>query len=138
MNYDLIKALHALGAAGALGPLLMAPWISYKLRYAKSSNKILLLKGLEFTDRYYNIFGWIVMLTGIVLFYLQDWHRIFQIWFILSVLLFIVDSVAEKVWRDPAIEILTNTEPSDVVWIPETRRLHKAVLVQMMVQHLSF
>ncbi|CAM3193619.1 hypothetical protein [Vibrio diazotrophicus] len=138
MNYDLIKILHALGAVGATGSLLLAPWMSYKLRDAKSTNKTLLLKGLEFTDRYYNIAGWIVMLSGIVMFYLQDWHRIFQTWFVLSVALFIIDSIAEKIWRDPATEILTNIDPVDELWFQESRRLHKAVLAQMICTALIF
>ena len=138
MSYDLFKMVHAIGAVGATGSLLVAPWMSYKLRHATASNKTLLLKGLAFTDRYYNIAGWIVMLSGIVMFYLQDWHRIFQFWFVLSVVIFIVDSIAEKIWRDPANDALTSLNPDDVLWLSETQRLHKAVMTQMICTSLIF
>lgn len=138
MSYDLFKMIHTIGAVGATGPLLVAPWMSYKLRNATASNKTLLLKGLAFTDRYYNIAGWIVMLSGIVMFYLQDWHRMFQIWFVLSVAIFIIDSIAEKKWRDPANDALASLNPDDVLWLSETQRLHKAVMTQMICTSLIF
>ena len=83
MKYDIVKIIHTLCALAVTGSLLIAPWLSYQLRKCQphTNNKLLLLKGLEFTDKYYNIAGW---------------HRIFEAWFVLSVTIFIIDSLAEK------------------------------------------
>ncbi|WP_241613255.1 hypothetical protein [Rosenbergiella epipactidis] len=131
MSYNLIKALHALVAIAATGPLLFAPWLSARLKNSRAENATLLLQGLEVTDRYYNIAGWILMLSGIGMFWLNDWHRLFQIWFLLSVVIFVIDSLAEKRLRDPAISTLTKSHPSNDDWTHASERLHKAVLIQM-------
>jgi len=131
LNYDVIKIFHALAAVAATGPLLFAPWLSARLKICRAENAALLLQGLTVTDRFYNIAGWALMLSGIGMFWLYDWHRLFQIWFVLSVTIFIIDSLAEKRLRDPAIAALTKLHPSDENWISTVARLHKAVVTQM-------
>ncbi|MGB8667878.1 MAG: hypothetical protein WCD24_24515 [Serratia inhibens] len=136
MSYDVIKIVHALAAVAATGPLLFAPWLSARLVRCQAENKTLLLSGLAASDRFYNIAGWALMLSGIALFWLQDWHRVFQLWFILSVVIFIVDSAAEKRWRDPANEVLAQLQPGEPGWAENTARLHKAVIAQMICTSL--
>lgn len=131
MNYDVIKIFHALAAVAATGPLLFAPWLSARLKICRSENAALLLQGLTVTDRFYNIAGWALMLSGIGMFWLYDWHRLFQVWFLLSVAIFIVDSLAEKRLRDPAIAALVKLHPGGADWGATVARLHKAVLAQM-------
>lgn len=101
-------------------------------------NKTLLLNGLSVADTYYNIAGWVLMLSGIVMFWLQDWHRVFQLWFILSVLVFIIDSLAEKRLRDPANKALATLQPGEPGWDENTSRLHNAVSTQMVCTLLIF
>ena len=43
------------------------------------------------------------MLSGITLFRLQYWLRAFQLWFMLRVAIFMIDSLAEKCWRHHGI-----------------------------------
>jgi len=131
LNYDVIKIFHALAAVAATGPLLFAPWLSARLKICRAENATLLLQGLTVTDRFYNIAGWALMLSGIGMFWLYDWHRLFQIWFVLSVAIFIIDSLAEKRLRDPAIAALTKLHPGHEDWISTVTRLHKAVVTQM-------
>ncbi|CAK6500169.1 hypothetical protein PANPA_00094 (plasmid) [Pantoea sp. Nvir] len=131
MNYDVIKMLHALAAVAATGPLLFAPWLSARLKGCRSENTALLLQGLKITDRYYNIAGWALMLSGIAMFWLYDWHRLFQVWFLLSVAIFVIDSLAEKRLRDPANAALATLRPGDAEWHTTAARLHKAVVAQM-------
>ncbi len=138
MNYDLIKVVHALAAVVAVGPMIFAPWLSRRLKNCHADNKTWLLSGLNATDTYYNIAGWVLILTGIGMFYLQDWHRIFQLWFILSVVIFIFDSIVEKRIRDPANDALANLQPSDSQWSENTDRLHQAVTAQMLSTALIF
>ncbi|EFE95270.1 hypothetical protein [Serratia odorifera] len=131
MNYDIIKLVHALAAVAATGPLLFAPWLSARLAVSPAENKTVLLNGLAATDRFYNIAGWGLMLSGIALFWLQDWHRAFQLWFVLSVAIFVIDSLAEKRWRDPATTALAQLQPGQEGWAENAARLHKAVIAQM-------
>lgn len=131
MSYDVIKMVHALAAVAATGPLLFAPWLSARLKRCQSENAALLLQGLDVTDRYYNIAGWVLMLSGIGMFWLHDWHRLFQIWFLLSVAIFVIDSLAEKRLRDPANTALATLRPGDAEWSANVARLHKAVVAQM-------
>lgn len=131
MNYDVIKMIHALAAVAATGPLLFAPWFSARLKRCQPANAALLLRGVEVTDRFYNIAGWVLMLSGIGMFWLHDWHRIFQVWFMLSVAIFVIDSLAEKRLRDPASTALTSLSPDDADWSVNVSRLHKAVVAQM-------
>lgn len=131
MNYDVIKMLHALAAVAAAGPLLFAPWLSARLKLCRPENAALLLQGLKVTDRYYNIAGWALMLSGIGMFWLHDWRRLFQIWFLLSVAIFVIDSLAERRLRDPANAALATLRPGDANWSATVARLHKAVVAQM-------
>jgi len=138
MIFELIKMIHILGAVGATGILLVAPWMSFKLKESDISNKNLLLTGLCFTDVFYNIAGWITILSGIFMFWFQNWYGVFQIWFVISLTIFIIDSIFEKKWREPANEILKKIEPNDPKWLKETKRLHKAVTAQMICTSLIF
>ncbi|ALX93031.1 hypothetical protein AV650_05430 [Serratia fonticola] len=138
LNYDVIKVVHILAAVFATGPLLFSPWLSIRLKRCQGGNKNLLLNGLSAADTYYNIAGWVLMLSGIVMFWLQDWHRVFQLWFILSVLVFIIDSLAEKRLRDPANKALTTLQPGEPGWDENTARLHNAVITQMVCTLLIF
>lgn len=131
MSYDVVKVVHALAAVAATGPLLFAPWLSAHLKRGQVGNQAMLLSGLAVTDRYYNIAGWVLMLSGMVMFYLEDWHRVFQLWFLLSVVIFVFDSLAEKRLRDPANDALAKLQPGDAGWQENVSRLHKAVLTQM-------
>lgn len=131
MNYDAIKIFHALAAVAATGPLLFAPWLSARLKVCGSENAALLLQGLAVTDRYYNIAGWALMLSGIGMFWLHDWHRLFQLWFLLSVAIFVIDSLAEKRLRDPTLAALAKLGPGHENWSPTVAHLHQAVLAQM-------
>lgn len=131
MSYDVIKLFHALAAVAATGPLLFAPWLSARLKRCQPEGAALLLQGLAVTDRYYNIAGWALMLSGIAMFWLYDWHRLFQIWFLLSVAIFVIDSLAEKRLRDPASAALATLRPGDADWRTQVARLHKAVVAQM-------
>lgn len=131
MYYDWVKVVHALAAVVAVGPMLFAPWLSRCLTLSNGDNKALILKGLDAIDTFYNIAGWGLMLTGAVMFYLQDWHRIFQLWFILSVIIFIFDSIAEKRIRDPANDALIDLEPGASGWVENTLNLTKAVKAQV-------
>ncbi|MEI8633165.1 hypothetical protein P4S72_16300 [Vibrio sp. PP-XX7] len=137
MNYDMIKVIHALAAVAATGPLLFAPWLSARLKTCQVETKTLLLKGLSFSDTFYNIAGWVVMLSGIVMFWLQDWHRIFQLWFMLSVVIFVIDSIAEKM-AGLILESLENPTPRDIGWTLYTQRIHKAVMTQTICTALIF
>ncbi|WP_447876637.1 hypothetical protein [Serratia fonticola] len=138
LNYDFIKVVHVLAAVAATGPLLFSPWLSARLKRCQGGNKTLLLNGLSVADTYYNIAGWVLMLSGIVMFWLQDWHRVFQLWFILSVLVFIIDSLAEKRLRDPANKALATLQPGEPGWDENTSRLHNAVSTQMVCTLLIF
>ncbi|ARJ41021.1 hypothetical protein B1H58_02755 [Pantoea alhagi] len=131
MSYNVIKLVHALAAVAATGPLLFAPWMSAHLKRGQPQNQAILLRGLDATDRYYNIAGWVLMLSGIVMFWLQDWHRVFQLWFLLSVAIFVLDSLAEKRLRDPANDALATLLPGEEGWQASVSRLHKAVITQM-------
>ena len=130
MSYDAIKLVHAMAAVTATGPLLFSPWLSARLKRCQADNKTLLLNGLDAADTYYNIAGWVLMLSGIVMFWLHDWSRIFQLWFILSVAVFVVDSIAEKRLRDSATEALAALQPGEPGWTENTARLHKGVMTQ--------
>ncbi|WP_353613520.1 hypothetical protein [Mangrovibacter phragmitis] len=136
LSYDITKVLHALAAVSATGPLLFSPWLSARLKRCQGDNKNLLLKGLSVADTYYNIAGWVLILSGVAMFWLQDWYRVFQLWFILSVLVFIIDSVAEKRLRDPANKALTTLQPGELGWDENTALLHKAVIIQMVCTSL--
>ena len=132
MSYVAIKIIHSLAAVAAMGPLMFAPWMSTQLKHCREdSNKALLLKGIETTDTYYNVAGWILILSGVAMFWMQDWHRVFQLWFILSVVVFGLDSLAEKRLRDPAIKALMPLKPGEVGWSEHTGALHRAVMIQM-------
>ncbi|MDO4641056.1 MAG: hypothetical protein Q4A84_05045 [Neisseria sp.] len=131
MSYNLVHVLHILFAIVAVGPLLFAPWLSLRLKTCEEEReKFLLLKGLRAIDIYYNIAGWGLMLSGGVLLYLHEWHRIFQLWFIFSVLLFIVDSIAEKFLRDPSGEMLNQLTPKATNWNEYSLKMHKAIVIQ--------
>lgn len=132
LEYNLMKLIHALAAVAATGPLLFAPWLSWRLQSCQqNTEKQLLLSGLTITDRFYNIAGWLLMISGAVMLWMEDWHRLFQLWFVLSVALFVIDSIAEKKWRDPATTALDTTTPGASGWQQHTIRLHRAVLTQM-------
>ncbi|WP_226093667.1 hypothetical protein [Dickeya oryzae] len=132
LEYNLMKLLHALAAVAATGPLLFAPWLSWRLQSCQQNpEKQLLLSGLTITDRFYNVAGWLLMISGAVMLWLDDWHRLFQLWFVLSVAFFVIDSIAEKKWRDPATTALDTTGPGEPGWLLHTSRLHRAVLTQM-------
>lgn len=130
IEYDAIKILHALAAVAATGPLLVAPWLSAQLKHCSTDNKPLLLRGLAFTDRFYNVGGWGLILSGILMFWLKDWKRCFELWFLLSVAIFVLDSALEKRLRDPANEVLQACSPDAEQWQPAARQIHRGVLGQ--------
>lgn len=130
VHYDVFKIAHALAAVAATGPLLFAPWLSAQLKSCSFATKPLLLGGLAFTDRLYNVAGWGLMLSGILMFWLKDWQRSFELWFLLSVAIFVLDSVIEKRLRDPANEVLKTTSPGADQWLPAVRQIHLGVLGQ--------
>lgn len=68
---------------------------------------------------------------AVALFWLQDWHRAFQLWFVLSVAIFMIDSLAEKRWRDPATTALAQLLLGQDGWAENADQLHKAVIAQM-------
>ncbi|WP_411382270.1 hypothetical protein [Pseudomonas sp. MPB26] len=130
IDYDAIKIFHALAAVAATGPLLVAPWLSAQLKHCSHDNKPLLLRGLTFTDRFYNVAGWGLILSGILMFWLKEWQRCFELWFLLSVALFVLDSAVEKRWREPAHEVLQASTPDAEQWQPAARQIHRGVLGQ--------
>lgn len=136
--FELIKMVHILGAVGAAGVLFSAPWMSLKLKNADISNKTLLLQGLYFTDCFYNIAGWVTIVSGVLMFWFQHWYGLFQVWFIVSVMIFVIDSMVEKKWREPANAMLKEIMPSDPKWVIETNKLHKAVTSQVICTSLIF
>lgn len=81
-------------------------------------------------DRYYNIAGWGLILSGIFMLWSKEWYRIFQLWFILSVLVFIVDSIVEKLLRDPSNRALSQLHPKAMGWGKNAAKMHKAVIIQ--------
>lgn len=130
VDYDAIKVLHALAAVAATGPLLFAPWLSAQLKHCSESTQPLLLRGLAFSDRFYNVAGWGLILSGVLMFWLKDWHRCFQVWFVLSVAIFVLDSVIEKRLRDPANAVLQASTPDAEQWQAAARQIHRGVLGQ--------
>lgn len=130
IEYDAVKIFHALAAVAATGPLLFAPWLSAQLKHCTELTKPLLLKGLAFTDRFYNVAGWGLILSGILMFWLVDWRRSFEVWFVLSVAIFVLDSVIEKRLREPANLVLERTHPQAEQWQPAARQIHYGVLGQ--------
>ncbi|WPN97554.1 DUF2269 family protein [Pseudomonas sp. MUP55] len=129
-EYDALRIFHVLAAVAATGPLLVAPWLSAQLKRCDELTKPLLLRGLTFTDRFYNVAGWGLILSGVLMFWLLDWRRSFEVWFMLSVSLFVLDSVLEKCLRDPAREVLERTQAQTEQWQPAVRRIYLGVLGQ--------
>ncbi|GAB2903261.1 hypothetical protein GCM10027093_45510 [Paraburkholderia jirisanensis] len=130
MNYALVKFAHALAAVAAAGPLIFAPWLSAGLKRCEPGTQTLLLKGLDATDTCYNVSGWLVLLTGLVLFWLAGWHAALQGWFVLSVAVFVVESIIEKRVREPASAALQRLQPGAAGWRAQADRLHRAVVAQ--------
>jgi hypothetical protein len=130
LNYTLVKLAHALAGIAATGPLLFAPWLSARLKACTPATQTLLLSGLERTDTCYNVSGWLVMLTGFALFWLSSWHAALQGWFVLSVAIFVVESVIEKRVREPAGVALAKLQPGTSGWHTQAARLHNAVVAQ--------
>ncbi|ROM97178.1 hypothetical protein [Pseudomonas brassicacearum] len=130
IHYEVFKIVHALAAVAATGPLLFAPWLSARLKNCSDATKPLLLGGLAFSDRLYNVAGWGLILSGILMFWLKDWQRSFEVWFLLSVAIFTLDSVFEKRLRDPANEVLEATSPGAEQWLPAAQQIHLGVVGQ--------
>ncbi|MDO4907943.1 hypothetical protein [Neisseria sp.] len=130
MDYNFAQTIHLLAAVAAAGPLLFAPYLSLRLKSCKEEEKILILRSLTMIDRYYNIAGWGLILSGIFMLWSKEWYRIFQLWFILSVLVFIVDSIVEKLLRDPSNRALSQLHPKAMGWGKNAAKMHKAVIIQ--------
>lgn len=78
------------------------------------------------------------MLSGIMMLFLQDWQRIFQLWFILCIIIFIFDSVAEKYFRDSALKAIAVVPRSEPMWLANAARSHWAVVIQTTCTSLIF
>jgi hypothetical protein len=136
LNYALVKLAHALAGIAATGPLIFAPWLSARLKRCEPGTQALLFRGLDAADTCYNLSGWLVMLTGFGLFWLTSWHAALQGWFVLSLAIFMVDTVVERRMRDPAGAALMDMEPGASGWHMQASRLHNAVVIQSLCTFL--
>jgi len=129
MFYFSIIIIHAVAAVVAVGPVLFAPWLGKQLIQKKPGSPYFLL-GLRATEKFYNVGGWVLIVSGLALLYLTDWAALKQAWLWLCVALFAIDSSVEKWLREPAYAKLENQGGKDAEWNIAARHLQLGLLAQ--------
>lgn len=120
--------VHSIAAVIAVGPLALNPWLANQIIRSRDNRP--LLRTLYITDIFYNRGGWILILSGVALFYLTDWHRAFHAWFLICIGLFVVDSIVERRIREPALTDLSGLTEHHAAWRTSALRLRRGVWVQ--------
>jgi len=129
MFYFPIIVIHAVAAVFAVGPILFAPWLGKQL-IQKETGSPYFLRGLRATEKFYNVGGWVLIVSGLALLYLTDWAALKQAWLWFCVALFAIDSGLEKWLREPAYAKLENQGGKGVEWNVAARRLQLGLLAQ--------
>ena len=93
-TYTLIKALHVLSAFALVGPLMLAPRWLYLARHDVGRT------ALHDLHRLTGIAGWLVLISGGVIFVLQRGGMIFSLWMQLSIALFVAIQLFDHFWAD--------------------------------------
>lgn len=104
-----LNIAHIFAAVIAVGPLALNPWL---VNQVNTGDNRIIFGALHLTEIFYVRGGWFLIISGIALFYLTDWHSALHAWFMICVSLFIADSIVEKYVREPAFVSLAGHNSS--------------------------
>lgn len=121
--------IHAIAAVAAVGPLFLAPWLSFQASKGGIGSRNF-VRTIEMTDLFFNRAGWVLIISGLVIFDIIGWQEAVKPWFIACVLIFIIDTFIEQKIRDPAYKHLSEIDESDATWKSSAKRLQRGVLAQ--------
>jgi len=130
--YYLSKILHLFAAIALIGPLMLTPKWVYLYR-SEMGRK--LLHELHLVT---GIAGWIVLLSGTFMLYLQNWALLSLVWIQVSLGLFIVIQIFDHFWADVQEEKLEqNSDASSKklqIWLVVKLGLYAFITILMILK----
>jgi len=130
--YNLSKILHLFAVIALIGPLIFTPKWLYLYRN-KMGRK--LLHELHLVT---GVAGWIVLLSGILMLYLQNWALLSLVWIQISLGLFIVIQIFDHFWADVQEEKLEqNSDASSKklqIWLVVKLGLYAFITILMILK----
>lgn len=93
--YQTLLIIHVVATIGLVGPLMLTPrWLGSKGCDVDGSALHKLHQQTAFA-------GWVLLLSGLALLYLQDWNWLRTTWMQLSIGLYIGTQAIDHWWADP-------------------------------------
>ncbi len=129
--YSIIKFLHIIAVVGLVGPLFLVPhWLN--LSQEKTAREM--LHNLHFQT---GLSGWIVLLTGFILIYLQSgFLNLF--WIQVSIALYLVTQLFDHFWADKCEEKVENGDTQSIfrlkIWIVLKNIIYVAIAFFMVIK----
>lgn len=131
-GYLLFKVVHVLAAFGLVGPLMLTPkW----LHLACHDSGRLALRDLH---RLTGISGWLVLISGGIMLYLQHGGMIFSLWMQFSIAAFAIVQIFDHFWADRREdEIEHNPETSTAplkIWLITKLVVYFVIAILMVIE----
>jgi uncharacterized iron-regulated membrane protein len=131
-SYLLIKVVHVLAAFGLVGPLMLAPkW----LHLARHDSGRSALRDLH---RLTGISGWLVLISGGIMLYLQDGGMFFSLWMQFSIAAFIIVQIFDHFWadrREDEIEHNPDTSTTQLkIWLTTKLTVYFVMAILMIIK----
>jgi quinol-cytochrome oxidoreductase complex cytochrome b subunit len=130
--YDSSKILHLFAVIALIGPLLLTPKWVYLYR-SEMGRK--LLHELHLVT---GIAGWIVLLSGTFMLYLQNWALLSLVWLQVSLGLFVAIQIFDHFWADIQEEKLEQEPENNTsrlkIWFLVKLGLYSLITILMIVK----
>lgn len=130
--YIFLKVLHILAAFALVGPLMLTPRWLYLARYEVGRavlHDLHLLTGLA---------GWLVLISGGVMVYLQEGGMLFPLWMQVAIGLFVAIQLFDHFWADRREEELEQDPDVSVaalkIWLIVKLGLYSFITLLMVLK----
>jgi uncharacterized membrane protein len=130
--YDTLKVLHIFAVIALVGPLILTPRWLYLYRQdigKKVLHELHTLTGIS---------GWIVLLSGTIMLWLQNGEMLSFPWMQFSLVLFVIIQLFDHFWADKREEALENDSKSNAnvlkVWLIVKLGLYTLITSLMILQ----
>ena len=131
-SYIIVKFLHILSAFALVGPLILTPRWLYLARHEVGQSA---LKDLH---RLTGISGWILLISGGVMLFLQDGGMLFSLWMQLAIALFIAIQIFDHFWADRREDEMENNPDAPVkslkIWLIVKLAIYTLITLLMVVK----
>jgi hypothetical protein len=107
-SYELFKLAHILTAFSLVGPLILTPkWLVF-------AHQDIGRTALQDLHRLTGISGWLVLLSGAIMLYLQHGSLLAYFWMKFSIVIFLIVQIIDHFWADPREERLEQGDSDSI------------------------